>query len=216
MGAVGQMLTKAFEPLSMTELDVRSWGNPSIAVTRASTARDISTAVSLIVPEYHRRNYLESTDDKIRSEQFASLQTYDATYIAWEGSQPVTTLSCSKSNRLPMDDIFGHELDSLRCKGLRICEFGKLAGQNSLEIVLRLMAEVFVSEAQDVDVITITVNPRHRRTYAKKLGFSYLDRSPRSYPLLHTSPLAIGMFAFLSQIRTTSWSINTLAALSCR
>lgn len=213
MDAMGQLVEGFVPTTSTTVQEKRSRGNPTIAVTRAYTAREISSAVSLIVTEYHRKKYLESDDVQAHETQRMALANYSM-YVAWKHDRPLTTLGFTTSDPLPMDTIFGSELDRIRSQGIRIGEIGKLAGRASFSIVLRLMAEVFVREASmAVDMIAITVNPSHLDFYLDHLGFTLLSPTPKFLSSVNNAP-AYGLIAPLAHIQAQSLPAKVLAGFS--
>ncbi|MDI4634050.1 N-acetyltransferase [Pelomonas sp. V22] len=80
-------------------------------------------------------------------------------------------------NGLGADEVFGPELDELRCSGRRICEFTRLAmeelEQPPKDALARLFqtAYVYAHRRRNAELLVIEVNPRHVAFYRRMLGF---------------------------------------------
>ena len=103
------------------------------------------------------------------------------TLLASEHDETVGTISIGfdSAARLHVDDLFGAEVDELRRRGRRVCEFTKLA-MDSVVRSKRVLAALFhVSyiyghRLMGYDELLIEVNPRHVRYYERMLGFRTL------------------------------------------
>jgi hypothetical protein len=77
---------------------------------------------------------------------------------------------------LSVDELFGKEVDELRNRGRRVCEFTKLA-MDSLVRSKRVLASLFhvayiyAHRINGYQELLIEVNPRHVRYYERMLGF---------------------------------------------
>ena len=86
------------------------------------------------------------------------------------------TLGIDSAVGLSADKVFGTELDTFRGSGAKLCEFTKLAFDQSVRSKTSLanLFHLAVIHARDIHHCTdivIEVNPRHRRFYERMLGF---------------------------------------------
>lgn len=77
---------------------------------------------------------------------------------------------------LAADALYQEELDALRARGARLCEFTRLAvdpGPQSRELLAMLfhIAYMYARRLRDCTDLLIEVHPRHERYYERLLGF---------------------------------------------
>jgi hypothetical protein len=118
------------------------------------------------------------------------------TFIARAANQIVATLSLVADNSLlglPMESIYGPEIEQLRQDGRRLVEVTGLADHG---LSLREFLPIFVALMrlssqfgirQRADTWVITVNPRHRSFYQKVMGFEQIGET-RAYPSVQDHP----------------------------
>lgn len=133
-----------------------------------------SDASLLIDRMYATRGYLSSglphdADDNL------------ITLVASEASMTIGTITMGfdASAGLLVDDLFGAEVDALRRRGLRLCEFTKLAidgAVRSRRVLASLFhaAYIYALPIKGADRLLIEVNPRHVGYYRRMLGFQAL------------------------------------------
>ena len=137
---------------------------------------------NLVQRDYARKGYTVSGN----SEKSAT------TFYIGDDSQVAATISVieDSSHGLPLDQIFGDYANSFRSSGKKLAEVGKFATDpDSSRIGLRAATMQLLSKVlqfavdTEVDVLCITVNPKHVSFYIT-LGFS-CDDSERVHPTVN-------------------------------
>ena len=103
------------------------------------------------------------------------------TLSAYDGDAVVATISVGhdSASELFVDALFGHEVNSLRVRGGKVCEFTKLAIEEAIkskEVIAALFHIAYI-QARRVSACTdlvVEVNPRHVLFYQRMLGFTVL------------------------------------------
>jgi hypothetical protein len=167
----------------------------TLSVKIASGFDDYEQAFLLLARKYQAKGYEEPGIKLFRFTPFHVLPE-TITVVARDGANVVATLSIVPDTTLlglPMEAIFGEELDRLRRDGRRIAEVTSLAdeGLNHREFagvfaaMTRLVWQVHIRAGGETWVVA--VNPRHGAYYRKRLGAVALgDR--RSYPAVLDAP----------------------------
>ncbi len=104
------------------------------------------------------------------------------TFAAYDEGRVAGTVSLrldSKANGLAADQLYRAEIDAMRAKGQKICEFTRLAVDASAvsrPILAGLFHTVylFARNVRGFDFVVIEVNPRHVGYYRRSLGFEIL------------------------------------------
>jgi len=103
------------------------------------------------------------------------------TLSAYDGDDVVATISVGhdSTSELFVNALFGHEVNSLRARGGKVCEFTKLAIEEAIKskAVLAALFHIAYIQARRVSACTdlvVEVNPRHVRFYQRMLGFTVL------------------------------------------
>jgi hypothetical protein len=161
----------------------------------ASKPSEWEEAFRLVAESYRARGYEATDSPAIRFTPYNGLPD-TVTLVAQSDGQLVATLSLVFDNLLlglPMECIYGEEINDLRRKGRRLVEVTGLA-DNGLSLreflpvfvtLMRLLAQYTIHRGYETWVITI--NPRHRIFYRKALGF--VPFGPwRSYPTVQNHP----------------------------
>jgi hypothetical protein len=166
-----------------------------IQVKVASERAEWEEAFRLAAASYRARGYEPPQSSAIRFTRHHALPD-TAVFVAKHESRVVLTFSLVADNAvlgLPMESIYGDEIQELRDAGRRLAEVTSLAdvGLNPREFLqafvslIRVMKQYHIRQGGDTWVIT--VNPRHRNFYTKKLG--YVPLGPcRSYPCVQDAP----------------------------
>jgi hypothetical protein len=159
-----------------------------IHVKIASTPLEWEEAFQLVTDNYQARGYEPAGARAVRFSSYHALPD-TAVLVAKAGERVVATLSMVLDNTLvglPMESLYGAEIQELRRKGRRLCEVGSLADR---DLSPREFIQVFVALiqlawqhllAQGGTTGVIAVNPRHSGFYTKVLGFTILGPR-RSY-----------------------------------
>jgi len=142
----------------------------SYGIRLTDTPNGRSSASMLVNKMYAWRGYAGThvqTDDPNR-----------ITLTATDKGDVVGTLTIGLDSGIGLmaDQIFKEELDELRARGARMCEFTKLAFDPSVRSKASLanlfhLAVIYARDIHDCTDIVIEVNPRHRRFYQHMLGF---------------------------------------------
>jgi hypothetical protein len=173
--------------------DPRSIPVPRIAreirVKIASERAEWKDAFQLVALNYQAVGY-ETSDAQVRFNQYHALPD-TVTFIAKYQDRVVMTFSLVPDNTmggLPLENIFGEEVNQLRRERRRLAEIISLAADSEVTprefrpifvTLIKLMMQYHVSHGGDTWVIT--VNPRHRDFYTKGMGYVSLG-PPRNYP----------------------------------
>ena len=103
------------------------------------------------------------------------------TLSAYDGDAVVATISVGhdSESELFVDALFGHEVNALRVRGAKICEFTKLAIEEAIKsrAVIAALFHIAYIQARHISACTdlvVEVNPRHVRFYQRMLGFTVL------------------------------------------
>jgi hypothetical protein len=115
---------------------------------------------------------------------------------------------------LAADQIFKEEIDAMRERGARLCEFTKLAFDPSVKSKAALanlfhLAVIYARDIHKRTDIVIEVNPRHRRFYEHTLGFQQqgqLKENPRVNAPAYL--LRVGLDFVTRQIRQYGGTCN--------
>jgi hypothetical protein len=166
-----------------------------IHVKIASERREWEEAFRLVAESYRARGYEPPDSSAIRFTRHHALPE-TVVFVAKHKGHVVCTFSMVPDNRmlgLPMDSIYESEIQELRGQGRRLAELTSLAdkGLSPREFLyvfialLRLAHQYHVDQGGDTWVIT--VNPRHRSFYTKKMGYVPLGVC-RAYPTVQNAP----------------------------
>ena len=103
------------------------------------------------------------------------------TLSAYDGDAVVATISVGhdSASELFVNALFAHEVNSLRARGAKVCEFTKLAIEEAIKsrAVIAALFHIAYIQARRVSACTdlvVEVNPRHVRFYQRMLGFTVL------------------------------------------
>jgi hypothetical protein len=166
-----------------------------VRVKIASERKEWEEAYRLVAQTYRNRGYEPANARGLRFTAFHALPD-TTTFVAAHDDQVVATLSLVVDNTLlglPMESIYGPEVQALRHEGRRLGEVISLADsglgvREFLQVfisLIKLMVHYHVSHGGDTCVIS--VNPRHRNFYSKVIGFVPLG-PVRSYPCVQDAP----------------------------
>jgi hypothetical protein len=166
-----------------------------IRVKIASQPDEWAHAFELVANNYRACGYEMPSAKLLRFTPYHALPG-TVVFVALHEQKVVATFSLVPDNRrlgLPMETIYGPEIDSLRLAGCRLGEGTSLAvqGLSQREFVqvyttlIRLLMQYHVSRGGDTWVIT--VNPHHRNFYCKSMGFQPLGTC-RTYPAVADAP----------------------------
>ena len=111
----------------------------------------------------------------------AALQPSRITLSAYDGADVVATLSVGldSGTDLFVNALFGQEVNSLRARGGKVCEFTKLAIEDAIRskaVIAALFhsAYILARRISSCTDLVVEVNPRHVLFYQRMLGFTVL------------------------------------------
>jgi hypothetical protein len=166
-----------------------------IEVKIATQRDELEEAFRLVAANYRSRGYEAASTKPLRFTPYHALPD-TTTFVAKHDGHVVATLSLVADNTLlglPLESIYGPELQALRLEGRRMGEVTSLADtglgvREFLQVfvtMIKLMVHYHVGHGGDTWVIT--VNPRHRAFYSKVIGFVPLGPC-RSYACVQGAP----------------------------
>lgn len=159
--------------LDLAEVTDEAIGDRVVTLRAADTGGQRSSAQILVHRMYASRGYKTSTTTG------AAPSASVFTLLACDAGETIGTVSISldTAEGLLADELFLDELNALRAKGRRLCEFTKLAMDHVVKS-RRVLASLFHSAyiwahlRLGYDDVVIEVNPRHVRYYQRMLGFT--------------------------------------------
>jgi len=136
----------------------------------------------------------------------AKQQPNKITLVASHGASPMATISVGfdSENGLVVDALYKEEIDILRARGARVCEFTKLAVDGAIRskrvlATLFHIAYIYSHKMNGFTDLFIEVNPRHVRFYEQMLGFKAFGPE-RMNPRVHAPAVLLRLeFAHLAE-----------------
>jgi hypothetical protein len=152
-------------------------------------------AFRLIHDAYVRAGLGQPTPTGMRVTPYQILPTSQI-FVGKLGDQVVSTVSLIGDGELglPMETIFGPEVQTLRQRGERLAEVSCLADRrqdgrrflSTFRQLTRLMAQF--ARYEGIQSLLITVHPRHVRFYEELLGFLPISDRVASCPYVRGNP----------------------------
>jgi hypothetical protein len=199
LGAIPAVDTEPVYRPGLEKPDPRAIPVPRIArdirVKIASERAEWKDAFQLVALNYQAAGY-EASASKVRFTPYHALPD-TVTFIAKYQGRVMMTFSLVPDNTLlglPLETIFGEEINQLRRERRRLAEIISLAADSEVSprefrpifvTLIKLMMQYHVSHGGDTWVIA--VNPRHRDFYTKAMGYVSLG-PPRTYPNVQDAP----------------------------
>lgn len=159
-------------------LESRLGGIENLNIKAAEHIEEYKQAFRLVHDEYADSGYVEPTPEHPFHYSVHSFLPETRVFIFQSRRQVLATLTQifdTNGFGLPMDALYGKELDNLRRKNRRITELSALVTSRPFRmrnLILHLCKAMFDhSRASRVDDICIMVNPKHLRFYTKILLF---------------------------------------------
>lgn len=162
----------------------------------AGSGRELIQAFHLLYEEYRRAGYVAESPHRLLFTRYHLLPE-TTVFLAKSGDEALSTATAVRDSRpfgLPMDDVFGEELDRLRQSRRSILEVSSLASNRrkfSRQGITDFISLVYAhSLFQDVDDICIMVNPKHVRLYMALFGFEIFG-TQRHYARVNAPAVAL-------------------------
>ena len=148
----------------------------------ARTTNELEKVYDLVYKEYLNKNYINENESKLKFSLYNALPD-TTTFIAIAGNEIIATATVIVDSELglPMDKIYSQELDKFRKNKRKLCEISMLASNtelfsNGISLMLNTKKLFFVfslfklifdyvREIIKLDLICITINPKHKLTY---------------------------------------------------
>lgn len=164
-----------------TEIQDQNVSHKIFKIRLADTPDGRNSASMLIDKMYSWRGYTTTKITQEGTNQITLTATEDHTVIG------TISLTIDSPAGLLADEIFRDEINVIRNKGGKVCEFTKLAFDPSISLKQVLasvfhVAFIYARHIQKCTDLFIEVNPRHRRYYEGMLGFKrqgVLKSNPR-------------------------------------
>lgn len=168
------------------------------AVRIASTIDEYVAAMTLVHDGYVNRGIMAPHESRIRMTHYLALPS-TIVFVALESGQVAGTLSLVKDGPvgLPMQKIYGDEIQALRDQGRAAAEVGALCitpGRRGNGMSFLLYKTMFLTawKLLGVDDLVMAVHPDAADLYAATLTFERIG-PVREYPALDRSALAVAM-----------------------
>lgn len=162
----------------------------------ADSGNELLQAFHLLYQEYRSAGYVEEKPDNLLFTRHHLLP--DTTvFVAASDERVLSTATLvrdSSHSGLPMDDLYGPELDTLRRQKRRLVEVCSLASDRQL--FSRSGTHHFISLVyyyflyMGVDDVCIMVNPKHVRLYKSLFGFEVFGEE-KHYPRVNAPAIAL-------------------------
>ncbi|MCP5007336.1 MAG: hypothetical protein GY941_25865 [Planctomycetes bacterium] len=148
----------------------------------ARTKEELEGAATLVQKEYTKKGYVKDSNSIIRL-GIHNAHPHTTTFVATAGNDVIATTTVIPDSPvgLPMDELYLEELNQLRAGGNKICEISMLAcdtelfrsgvsmmlNSKKLFLVFSLFKHIldYAKEFLKLDIICITINPKHKITY---------------------------------------------------
>lgn len=171
----------------------------------ASTQEERAAAFELVYSAYLSRGIGRANPYEMRVTPFHLLETTEVLY-AESGGEVVLTMTLIRDGNmgLPMESVYGQEVENLRCQGFALAEVSCLADRHAL--LEQSFLPVFVSlchmiiqsaKRHGVGVLLAAMHPRHAQFYERVLGFEQFG-GQKIYPSAANRPAVAMMNNFVS------------------
>jgi hypothetical protein len=167
---------------------------PEIILKIAETRADWEAAFQLVQLSYERSGLAEPNPFGMRVTPYHLLPTTEV-FVAQLRDEVICTVSLVRDGDcgLPMQSIYGAEVQARRSAGLQLAEVSCLADRRKdperffpLFIALsRLMVQC--ARCRGVDQLLVTVHPRHARFYRRYMAFEVFG-DEKAYPVVCNNP----------------------------
>jgi hypothetical protein len=150
----------------------------SLDYTIASSRQELHAAFRLVYEAYVRSGLMQPNSYRMRVMPYHLLTTTEV-FVAKRMGDVISTVSLVRDDRLglPMEAIYGQEINERRQKRLHLAEVSCLADRrgdicHSLPVILRMMTLMAqAAQARGVDQLLIAVHPKHARFYQRFTAF---------------------------------------------
>lgn len=181
------------QPDCTCALDVQE---PDYIFKIADSGNELLQAFHLLYQEYRSSGYVQDKPDKLLFTRHHLLPN-TTVFVAKSENTVLSTATLVRDSHhsgLPMDDLYGPELETLRRQNRSLVEVCSLASDR--QFFSRSGTHHFVSLVyyyflyMDVDDVCIMVNPKHVRLYKSLFGFEVFGEE-KHYPRVNAPAVAL-------------------------
>lgn len=174
----------------------------------ASTCEELNQSCRLVYKAYRDIGLIAANRFHMRVTPYHLLDTSEV-LIATLAGQVISTGLLIRDGKLglPMESIYGIEVEQRRSQGIHVAEASCLADRRNefhwaFPVLVRLMSLIVQCAAfRGVDQLLIAVHPRHGRFYRRYLGFELIG-SERTYATVQGKP-AVALTLDLNRLAET-------------
>lgn len=177
--------------LHLADCSIRSRECEDVTVKVARSRAEFEGAFRLVYSSYLRAGLCSPSAQQTRVTPYHLLPSTDVIVGILRG-EVISTLSLVRDGELglPMESVYGDEVEKRRAAGLRLAEVSCLADRRKEPArffglfcdLSRVMVQM--AAAEGIDQLLIAVHPRHARMYARAMAFQQFGE-PREYPLVN-------------------------------
>lgn len=178
-----------------------------VIVKVASNRTEYDGAFRLIYRSYLRAGLCSPSSHQIRITPYHLLPSTDVLVGKLRG-EIISTLSLVRDGELglPLESVYGDEVNRRRAAGLRLAEVSCLADRRKEPArffglfcdLSKIMVQMAASEG--IDQLLIAVHPRHARMYCRAMAFQQFGDT-RDYPMVNGNA-AVALTLDLEWVRT--------------
>lgn len=179
-----------------------------LEISLARSVSDLMGSFKILYDAYVRVGLVNENPHQVRLTPFHLLPSTEV-IVAKLGEIVTSTITMVPDSDagLPMDNMYGEELDRLRKSGLQIAEIGCLADRRRSPIrFIKVFGElarlaVQVASSRGIGGLVVATHPRHAGFYSRSFGFQQFG-GIESCPYVKGNP-AVGMLLDFNRIRNT-------------
>ncbi|MHC4402258.1 MAG: N-acyl amino acid synthase FeeM domain-containing protein [Planctomycetota bacterium] len=181
----------------------------------AATREERASAFRLVYRSYLEVGLGEPNPYEMRVTPYHLLPTTEV-FLATLAGETVFTLSLVADGKLglPMESVYGSEVETRRAQGVRLAEASCLADRRSqfrgfFPVFLRLcrlMAQY--ARREGIEELLIAVHPKHAKFYRRFIGFRAMGQ-PKAYPTVRNHPAVALCLNFAQLDRERPHSYDT-------
>lgn len=197
---------------SISDASIRAHECADVIVKVASNRTEFDGAFRLIYSSYLRAGLCSPSASQMRITPYHLLPSTDVLIGRLRG-EVISTLSLVRDGELglPIESLYGEEVNRRRAAGLRLAEVSCLADRRKEPArffglfcdLAKIMVQMAASEG--IDQLLIAVHPRHARMYCRAMAFQQFGEL-LDYPLVNGNA-AVGLTLDLEYVRTQQAAI---------
>ncbi len=181
-----------------------------LEISLAQSRSDLQGAFEILYNSYVRAGLIDENPHQVRVTPFHLLPTTEVIVAKLQDTVTSTlTMVADSPSGLPMDKMYGAELDSFRKSGLQLAEVGCLADRRRSPVrFIKVFGElarlaVQVAESRGIGALVVVAHPRHERFYTRSFGFKRFG-DVKDCPYVNGNP-AVAMILEFARIQRSAW-----------